>query len=72
LASIEVREPFINEKEMTPITIIKEQNILSIVFVPLMSPYPIVVMVVIVQYKERVYSYRGVLPTTYFSSQVPE
>ena len=53
LASIEVREPFINEKEMTPITIIKEQNILSMVFVPLMSPYPMVVMVVIVQYTER-------------------
>ena len=42
-------DPLANEKLMTPITITNEQNHLSAVLVALISPYPTVVMVVIVQ-----------------------
>lgn len=44
-------EPFANEKLITPTIIMKEQNHRSDVFVAEMSPYPTVVIVVIVQYK---------------------
>lgn len=43
------REPFKKEKAITPINIIREQNILSRLLVPEMSPYPTVVIVVTVQ-----------------------
>jgi hypothetical protein len=52
---MEARAPLANENAITPTSIIKEQKSLSIELVPEMSPYPTVVMVVIVQYKETVY-----------------
>jgi hypothetical protein len=51
---IEANAPFAKEKAMTPIIITNEQKIISKVFVPEMSPYPTVVIVVIVQYKEMI------------------
>ena len=39
-----------------------EQNILSILFLPPISPYPTVVMVYIVQYIETTYNYEALDP----------
>ena len=48
---MEVRDPLTKEKAMTPIIIIIEQNILSCMLFPTISPYPTVVIVVQVQYR---------------------
>jgi len=49
LARIDANEPFAKEKDITPIIIIKEQKTHSVALLPEISPYPTVVMVVIVQ-----------------------
>jgi len=46
---MEAREPLAKVKEITPMTIIKEQKTHSTEFLPETSPYPTVVIVVIVQ-----------------------
>jgi hypothetical protein len=52
---IDASAPLANENAMTPTSIIREQKSLSIELVPEISPYPTVVIVVTVQYKETVY-----------------
>ena len=49
VVSIEARDPFANENANTPTNITNEQNALSALFPPEISPYPTVVIVVIVQ-----------------------
>jgi hypothetical protein len=49
---MEARVPLANEKAMTPITMIKMQNTFSTLVLPLISPYPTVVIVVTVKYME--------------------
>ena len=46
---MDAREPFANENETTPISIIMEENTISSRLVADISPYPTVVIVVIVQ-----------------------
>lgn len=46
---MEARAPFAKENDITPIIITIEQKTISRVFVPDISPYPTVVIVVIVQ-----------------------
>ena len=48
---IDDSEPVENEKAMTPITMIMQAMIRSVVLVAYISPYPTVVMVVMVQYR---------------------
>ena len=46
---IEDRAPVLNENAITPMTMIMLATILSVVFVAEISPYPTVVIVVMVQ-----------------------
>ena len=56
LESIELNVPVANENAMTSITMRVMQIIFSEIDPPEMSPYPTMVMVVIVKYKEITYS----------------
>ena len=58
LESIELNVPVANEKAITPMTIRVMQIIFSEIEPPEMSPYPTVVMVVIVKYKDITYSFK--------------
>jgi len=49
VVKIDESDPLAKENEMTPTSIINEQNILSSQLVPEISPYPTVVIVVMVQ-----------------------
>ena len=46
---MDARDPFANENANTPTNMTNEQNALSALFPPEISPYPTVVIVVIVQ-----------------------
>jgi hypothetical protein len=53
---MEAKEPLAKEKEITPAIIMAEQNTLSKLLVPEMSPKPTVVMVDTVQYNATAYN----------------